>query len=145
MATAALNPLLCGISGRVGNIVFYTRLGRQCIRVHVIPRNPNTPAQRNMRCTFADAVKSWQGLSAEKKYEFSRKARSLSMSGYNLFISEYMKANYTTAPKIKTEFLHNTHSSNPYSLRFPSVSYSNAGTYANIPGHYNNIQHYMRM
>ena len=56
MAIANLNPILNSINGRVGNIVFYKRLSTHCVRVHVIPRNPNTLLQRIVRHTFADAV-----------------------------------------------------------------------------------------
>ena len=91
MATATLNPLLRSISGRIGNVVFYRRHNKQCIRLYVVPRNPDTLLQRNVRRSFADAVKSWQSLTDEEKYKFTRKARRTHMSGYNLFISEFIK------------------------------------------------------
>jgi hypothetical protein len=56
-----------------------------------VPRNPDTLLQRNVRRSFADAVKSWQFLTDEEKYKFTRKARRTHMSGYNLFISEFIK------------------------------------------------------
>ncbi len=90
MAVAELNPLISAISGRMGNLVFYIRQNRQCIRSYVLPRNPDTDAQRIIRRTFADAVKSWQAMTRDEKYIFTRKARGLQMSGYNLYISEYM-------------------------------------------------------
>ncbi len=99
MATATPNILINSIRGRIGNVVFYTRRGRQCVRVHVIPRNPDTEAQRVVRRAFGDAVRSWQAMSPDEQYTYTRKARHLNMSGYNLFISGYMilKQNRTLA------------------------------------------------
>ncbi len=96
MATATPNILINSISGRIGNVVFYTRRRAggaitQCVRLHVIPRNPDTEAQREVRRSFGEAVRSWQSLSADEKHEYIRKARYLNMSGYNLFISKYLK------------------------------------------------------
>jgi hypothetical protein len=68
MATATLNPLLKSVSGRIGSFVFYKRKNTQCIRTHVVPRNPDTISQKNIRSSFADAVKSWQSLTSEERY-----------------------------------------------------------------------------
>ncbi len=91
MATARPNILINSISGRIGNVVFYKRLGVQCVRLHVIPRNPDTVAQRVVRRCFGDAVRSWQAMTEDEKYSYNRKARYLNMSGYNLYISNYLK------------------------------------------------------
>ncbi|MBN2401169.1 MAG: hypothetical protein JXN64_02105 [Spirochaetes bacterium] len=91
MATVLLNPLFSEVSGRIGGIVFYCRKNRQCMRTYVLPRNPDTIMQRIILRTFANAVKSWQALTDEEKYRFTGKARGLNMSGYNLYISQYMK------------------------------------------------------
>lgn len=91
MATAALNPIIAEIHGRTGKTVFYHRYGKTCIRLHVIPRNPDTEDQRTVRRSFAQAVKSWQGITQEKRDKFNRRARNLNMSGYNLYISEYLR------------------------------------------------------
>ncbi len=91
MATAIPGIMINSLHGRLGNLVFYMRKGTQCVRVHVIPRNPDTEAQRAMRRSFADAVRSWQAMSADERYAYNRKARYLNMSGYNLYISNYLK------------------------------------------------------
>jgi hypothetical protein len=91
MATAKPNILINSISGRIGSVVFYKRLGTQCVRTHVIPRNPDTEAQRAVRRSFADAVRSWQAMPPEDQRTYNRRARFLNMSGYNLYISNYMK------------------------------------------------------
>lgn len=93
MAIAISNPLFRAISGRFGNVVFYSRESILCVRSYVIPRNPDTQAQRTVRRTFAGAVKAWQALAREEKHIYNRRARYLNMSGYNMFISRYMKVN----------------------------------------------------
>jgi hypothetical protein len=98
MAVAIPGFIVKSISGRIGNVVFYTRRrsGKgtitQCIRTHVIPRNPDTEAQRAVRRSFGDAVREWQSMSPDEQYSYNRKARNLNMSGYNLYISIYMKS-----------------------------------------------------
>jgi hypothetical protein len=98
MATVRLNPAFDSAHGRLGKIVLYNRNGIQCARSYAVPRNPDTPAQRENRKTFAEAVKLWQGLTPEEKYRYNRNARKLKMSGYNLFISGYLKEK---TPRIK--------------------------------------------
>ena len=90
MATATLNPVFKSISGRIGNAVFYCRQNTQYVRSYVVPKNPDTPLQREARGNFAGAVKSWQQMTLEERYAYVRKARDLGMSGYNLFISFIM-------------------------------------------------------
>ncbi len=139
MATATPNILINSIRGRIGNVVFYTRHGIQCVRTHVIPRNPDTEAQRFVRRSFRDAVRSWQIMSTDERYVYNRKARYLNMSGYNLYISNYLKkvmqaVNHTPINELKSKV-----SSFPWNLKlstfhllsvsersrgFPSVSES---------------------
>ncbi|MBN2038568.1 MAG: hypothetical protein JW864_00905 [Spirochaetes bacterium] len=102
MATAKLNPVIMSISGRFGNSVFYVSRHRQCVRTYIVPRNPDTQLQREVRKSFAEAVKSWQQISPEKKYAYTRKARGLGMSGYNLYISEFMTGKNKVRKKYKT-------------------------------------------
>jgi hypothetical protein len=102
MAKAKLNPMFTSITGRVGNVVFYKRMDVQCLRRYVIPRNPDTEIQRVNRYTFKNAVRTWKELSEDEQYRYNRKAVELKlfMSGYNLYISEYMKRHrvYDTLP-----------------------------------------------
>ncbi len=104
MATAKPNILINSISGRIGNVVFYLNRERQCVRTHVIPRNPDTEAQRAVRRSFGDAVHLWQAMSPDEKYSYNRKARYLNMSGYNLFISNYLKKIMQDEAKSKVPF-----------------------------------------
>lgn len=93
MAKVRLNPAFDSIHGRIGKIIHYNRKGVQYARSYAVPRNPDTPAQRRNRKTFAEAVKLWQGLSPEEKHRYNRKAMKLTMNGYNLFISLHLKEN----------------------------------------------------
>ena len=125
MAILTLNPLINKISGRMGNVVFYKRRDKQCARIYVIPCNPDTEAQKAVRGTFAKAVESWQSLTQDEKFNYARKARHLQMSGYNYYISIYMKNNIS----------HKTESSNNNILTtqpFHSVSYSNESRYSEV-------------
>ncbi|HSA14296.1 MAG TPA: hypothetical protein P5346_06070, partial [Spirochaetota bacterium] len=63
MGIATLHPLFTGISGRIGGIVFYSYNDVTYFRAYVVPRNPDTAAQRNNRSLFARAMKAWQALS----------------------------------------------------------------------------------
>ena len=90
MAEVFLNPAFTALSGRIGGIVFYGYNDKTYLRSYVVPRNPDTPAQRANRDLFRDAMKAWQGLSLFDRESFNRRARRLGMTGHNLFISIYM-------------------------------------------------------
>jgi hypothetical protein len=125
MATATPSILINSISGKIGNVVFYTRLGTQCVRAHVVPRNPDTQAQRAVRRSFGDAVRSWQSLTPEDKHNYNRKARYLNMSGYNLYISNYMRRTLNAALQSGMPAACCSTATTPLSFtRFPSVSES---------------------
>ncbi len=136
MATATPNIMIKSISGRIGNLVFYQRRGIQCVRTYVIPRNPDTLAQKAMRRNFADAVLSWQSMTADERYAFTRKARNINMSGYNLYISLYMRTiisnNAVTGNVLLPSF-----SAIPATTfnRFPSVSNPYIKAYSINPYH----------
>ena len=81
------------ISGSIGNkFTFYSVSGKQHKRRWILPPDPQTPAQLNLRDLFRKAVASWQTLTNQQK-EFYEKLRPRHkiMSGYNFFISSYMK------------------------------------------------------
>ena len=56
------------------------------------PANPNTPAQLQTRQNIRSAVASWQELTDEQKAVYNERAKGLSMSGYNLYIRDYIKS-----------------------------------------------------
>jgi hypothetical protein len=126
MAIITLNPLVSKVSGRAGSVVWYKRLNTQCIRIYKIPRNPNTFAQKSNRQSFADAVKSWQALTEEEKNKYNRKAHNLNMSGYNLYISDFMKEHIPAGCKYNSDNNISQGRKTPYAgmLIFHSVSAS---------------------
>ena len=90
MADVIINPALKSIRKRIGNNVFYKRGGKQFARIHVIPKNPDTAAQKKRRGTFSDAVSAWQSLTMEEKKQWRKRASVAGRRGYNIFISEYL-------------------------------------------------------
>lgn len=91
MAFVTLHPLFSSLSGRMGNIVFFSRYGRQLARTYVVPTNRNSQKQREKRSLFAEAVKSWQGLSTEIKSKWKCKGARLGQTGYHCYLSFFMK------------------------------------------------------
>lgn len=73
--------------------VYFVVDGCQYKRNYVVPYNPQTPGQQANRFKFADAVSAWQILSILDKRLWNKYADDLQlqMSGYNLFLSRYMK------------------------------------------------------
>ncbi len=84
------NAFITGVSGRLGDRVFYTRNGKIRSRRHVIPRNPRTRKQQAGRSRFAGAVRAWRMLDAEARADWRRRAARYRRIGYNFFISEYL-------------------------------------------------------
>lgn len=73
--------------------VYYTINEKQCKRQYVVPFDPKTAVQIELRTKFAQAVSDWKGLTPEQKKLWNLQAsyKDLNMSGYNLFISNQMK------------------------------------------------------
>ncbi len=126
MARVRLCSYLEGISGKLDDAIYYTRRGTSCMRKIVVQRNPDTILQRHNRTCFREAVHAWQVLPVEEKMKWNRKARNKQASGYNLYISAFMKQNGTSSvadgPCSKVRSAHESTSvSVPISLRLPSV------------------------
>jgi hypothetical protein len=115
MASVDLDLMFNGFSGRLGNIVLYTRYDNQYARIYSIPVNPDTNEQKMIRKTFGDAVRSWQELPQPEKDKYNKKARRLPMSGYNLYISCYMKENIMNAGFYKAPLKHSHSTQRAYS------------------------------
>ena len=136
MAIATTNIMIKSIHGRIGNLVFYYRNGVQCVRSYVVPCNPDTEAQRTVRRAFGDAVRSWQAMSADGRHAYNRKARFMNMSGYNLFISEFMKKDIKTCGDKAYLVSTKNYIPDPSSLNpLTSVSESYAKGYCVIPAY----------
>lgn len=76
-------------------IVYYRMRGQTYARHWVRGTNPRTPAQRNVRNYFASAVRAYQAISWPERLAWRKAAYNTNMSGYELFLSTYVKANYT--------------------------------------------------
>ena len=130
MAKFILNPMFKSISGRLGNVVFYTRRGVQCGRIYVVPRNPDTGHQRKNKNIFREAVQAWQDIPSPQKDRWNRLARNKTLSGYNLFLSCYIKAKRDSEDHACNDIEErqqagNMYASASYPVRFHSVSGSN--------------------
>jgi hypothetical protein len=78
-------------SGRIGKkMIASSWKGHEYIKTYVKPHNPNTRNQQRARGRFAAAVEAWQGFSGMQQEFYDRIAER--MSGFNLFISRYVKA-----------------------------------------------------
>jgi len=54
------------------------------------PYNPRTETQQSNRQLLADAVVAWQALTPAEKEVYNKNAKGKHMSGYNLFLREYL-------------------------------------------------------
>ena len=59
---------------------------------HMIPKNPRTEGQQANRQKIADGVEAWQNLTSEQKEVYNVRTIGKKMSGYNLFLREYLKS-----------------------------------------------------
>lgn len=79
-------------NGYVGSTVGRTYQDRYRYFVPSTIMHPNGDASRTL---FAEAVSAWQSLSSAEKQQYSSTAsRRGGLTGYNLFVSNYMKENY---------------------------------------------------
>jgi len=64
------------------------------VRRYFVPFNPQSPAQISRRNLFKAGVQSWQGLTNSEKQVYNDKAVKLkfNMTGFNLFMSNYLKS-----------------------------------------------------
>jgi len=61
------------------------------MRAHVIPFDPKSPAQMMQRNKMRLAVAAWHILPNEARYGWQEEGKMRSISGFNAFISDYMK------------------------------------------------------
>ena len=100
-----------GYSGGFGRIAFgYTRLGWYSWYCGIyskhyyygkpfisrmkfyLPKNNQMEQQQLWRGVLASAVLAWKALDSETKISWNKRVQGRCMSGYNLFISEYLKS-----------------------------------------------------
>lgn len=88
MAKLTFSVLVADVRGKAGDVVFSSWKGRSYARTRVTPSNPNTAAQQAVRNSMASVVAQWQSLTSTLKGIWNVAASALSLSGYNLFVSQ---------------------------------------------------------
>lgn len=78
-----------GQAGKAG--VFAKWKGRQYRRSYVIPANPNTTKQQEVRTNLANAIIRWHLYNTEMRRAYGYMAAGLVMSGFNLLVSRWQK------------------------------------------------------
>ncbi len=91
MGLVRYNPAFVCISGKLGDLVFYTRNGTHCVRSHVVPRDPKTDRQVERRKRFAALVARWRAMEKAEKQAWNERARGSARTGFNEFLSVEMK------------------------------------------------------
>lgn len=87
MAGLNFSALVSSISGKTGGAVFSIWKGRPYVRQRVIPANPRTPPQTEVRDAFAETLALWQRLTPTIQMAYDPGARPRQISGSNDFTS----------------------------------------------------------
>ena len=72
-------------------VIPYKRQGKIFLRKYRKPKDPRTTKQIRYRRKFKKAVNEWKNLTKEEKEKYKQSAKELSITGFNLFISKYLK------------------------------------------------------
>ena len=91
-------------SGTFGGIITASIWkGRNYVRQHVVPANPNTAAQIVQRDKMAAAVLAWQGTYSGTQAEWNTAAQDVypPISGFNYYVSQHiLQAGVPTIPAV---------------------------------------------
>jgi len=89
-----IGPLLSlKASGSIaGNLTFSERKTGSQVRFQKKQKDVLTSDRVAHRARFLEAVASWNVLSEEEKLDYKHRAVSLAMTGYNLYLKEYLLA-----------------------------------------------------
>jgi len=120
MARVTLSPLVAGINGRTADAVFAQWKGRQYVRQHVTPANPNTAGQQAVRASLSECVQIWHHLSNDLRAAFNAGAVQFNYSGYNSFTSR-SRAILQAATGLKGP-VRDPEAATPYLMIPPSMS-----------------------
>ena len=86
MATVIYSPLVSDIRNKIGDVVFSKWKGRGYVRRRVVPANPQTTLQTEIREAMALTVASWQSLNQTQEDYWNAAAAERSISPYNEFV-----------------------------------------------------------
>ncbi|MHC1769975.1 MAG: hypothetical protein AB9869_37780 [Verrucomicrobiia bacterium] len=91
MAKQRINPSVGEIQGKIGDLVFYTRKGKPCVRRAPRRRKPATTAEKKNQGQFGQASKfasaALEDPVARARYE--RAAEVTGASAYNIAVRDY--------------------------------------------------------
>ena len=93
-----LSPLVAGLSGKAADAVAASWKGRQYVRKHVIPANPQTAAQIAWRANMARMGKLFRSLPQTIRDLADVYAAKLGMSGFNWMSKANLDALFLAAP-----------------------------------------------
>lgn len=82
---------------RRGNGYYGSPLGKQIQDKYkyTVPSSINNPQGQRARDLLAEAVANWKTLDEATKQEYNKRASKMGgLSGYNLYIREYIRENY---------------------------------------------------
>jgi hypothetical protein len=83
-------------SGSVAETIVYSKWkGRNYVRRHTIPQNPQTVKQVNVRTAMTLLVAEWQGESEGAQTAWENYAKASSLSGFNAYVKRGMQAYVT--------------------------------------------------
>jgi hypothetical protein len=97
-------PLMSGSAqGTIAQaLTFSRRKGRQKVRFQRKQKYDATDNQIPYRLLMAQAVTEWNALTDEQKAVWNAQAQGTTKTGYNLFVSDYLKT--TTPPEKRSRY-----------------------------------------
>ena len=71
-------------------LTYQRRRGGNTVFMYGVPTQTSSVSQLSQRGSVASAVSAWQGLASASKVYWIEAARGTAVSGYNLFIKNYL-------------------------------------------------------
>ena len=102
MATVIYSPLVSDIRNKIGDVVFSKWKGRGYVRRRVVPANPKSALQIEIREAMALCVASWQSLTSTQEDFWNAAAAERSISPYNEFIRQNVSQERTDDYQVLT-------------------------------------------
>ena len=113
MANALLPLLSAKAQGTIaGVLTFQERNGRHKVRYQRKQKDAHSDNQIPRRALVIQGNATWQSMTLPQKEVYNTRATSLHMSGFNLFMSEFLKQ--TTAPDQRSIFGQGTYGYKEY-------------------------------
>jgi len=103
MTKLKLPPWIQELYGSInkGRLAFRRFRKTIVLEVDPSPSYTRTTAQANVRDTFKQAVEAWKALTPEEKEQYDREASKYNLTGYQYFISQYMKEHLAPPPPLE--------------------------------------------